>query len=139
VIKYRNIPLVKLREQLFSLFAEKQDVKVFGHVPDESELPLITFGAVIAKPMDTKQDVFWECSATIDVWGDEDSEDVIAGTLDDISLILSVYGEKLDIGDDFKIQDCSISLIETFPEETTGYHGLMTVDFLIQKKGAYRL
>lgn len=130
----RDIPLVALKTAVFKAIKDKQSMAVYGVVPPKTDFPYITIDAATAKPADTKLDVMWNVSVTINVWATEQQQQLVYEALDDITTIFSHYGLTLDVGMAYTVIDCNIGLVETFPEQTTGFHGLMQLDFLLERK-----
>lgn len=134
MILARDVPLVALKTAVYDCISEKQSMDVHGVVPPKAKLPYMTIDDVIAKPDDTKLDVIWNVTVTINVLANEEQQKLVNEALNDITTIIAYYGPTLDVGSAYKVIDCNIGLVETFSEQTTGFHGLMQLEFLLGRK-----
>lgn len=122
----RKVPVVSLQKAVFSLLKNGQDKAVYGNVPPSVHFPYITIDAVTAKPLYAKNVAQWDCSVTINIWGTEDGKGDIYETIEDISYLVSKYGTAVSV-DGFAVLGVNIDMIETFPAESAGYHGTITL------------
>ena len=130
----KNVPTVSLQMGVYKLLSMGQDKKVYGQVPEEVITPYITIDAITAKPLDTKNSIQWFCSLTVNVWGTEEEKQAVYEAVSDITYLISKYGvEKVQV-DGFAVLDAQIDIIETFPEQTTGYHGLIQINYQLSDK-----
>lgn len=133
MILIREVPIVKLQKALYSLLKNGQNRHVYGgDAPEGAALPYITFGNNTAKPLLNKNIVMWSCSMNIEVWGATFQREEVNDILNDISSLLSAYGEGLNI-EGYEVTDLVIDMVETYPEEITGYHGTITTLFTLTK------
>lgn len=130
----RDVPLMALKSAVFKAIKEKQSMAVHGLVPPKAAFPYITIDAVMAKPADTKVDVLWNVTTTVNIWATEEQQAQVYEAINDITTIFSHYGTALDLGTAYKVLDCNIELAEVFPEQTTGFHGTMQLSFLLERK-----
>lgn len=136
MILIKNVPLVPLQKAVFKMLKEGQVVKVYGNVPADADLPYITIGSVTATPVSDKTGSLWNAAINIDVWAGSPQKQLVNDVLNDVCVLASYYGssdsdEQLQL-DGFKVINCSIGTVEAFPELTTGYHGTITLNFVIQ-------
>lgn len=131
----KHVPIVPLQEGIYDLLAKGQSVPVHGKVPIEAPLPYITIDAVTAKPVDVKNMVQWNCSLTINVWGTLENKKTVYETVNDIVYLITKYGISKVAIDGFDVMDAVIDLVETFPEQTTGYHGTVTLLYQLANTG----
>lgn len=131
----KNVPTVSLQIGVHKLLSMGQDKPVYGGpVPAGATFPYITLDAITAKPLDTKNSVQWACSMTVNIWGTEDGKQAVYEAVSDITYLISKYGvEKVQV-DGFAVLDALIDMIETFPEQTTGYHGLIQINYQLSDK-----
>lgn len=134
MILARDLPLIAIQTAVFKTIKTKQDMPVMGAVTDKTPLPYITVDSVSAKPDNSKNSVGWRCSVNVNIWSSEHDKKKIYEALNDITTIFSVYGCNLDLGEAYEVTDCDISLAETFPEQTAGFHGLIILEFFIERK-----
>lgn len=118
------------------MLKEGQKVKVYGNVPTTADLPYITIGSVTATPVSDKTGSLWNAAINIDVWAGPQQKQLVNDVLNDICVLASYYGandsdENMQL-DGFNVVNCSIGTVEAFPELTTGYHGTITLNFVIQ-------
>lgn len=131
----KHVPIVPLQQAVYGLLANGQNVPVHGTVPAKAPLPYITIDAVTAKPVDVKNMVQWNCSLTINVWGTLESKQNVYETVNDIVYLVTKYGISKVTVDGFDVMDAVIDLVEVFPEQTTGYHGTVTLLYQLVNNG----
>ena len=132
MILIKDVPLVSLQQAVFKALKEGQTTAIYGDVPTKAKLPYITIGSVTLKPEDAKSMVLWTATINIDVWADKEGKREVNDVLNDISALLSYYGPTLAV-EGYKTISASIDVVEAFPKLTTGYHGTLTVSFLLNK------
>lgn len=130
----KTIPTVSLQKAVFKLLSKGQDKKVYGQVPEGAAFPYITINSITAKPLDTKNSTQWNCSITVNVWGTDEGKKDVYETVSDITYLISKYGVEKVTVDGFAVLDAQIDMIETFPEQTTGYHGLIQINYQLSDK-----
>ena len=130
----KTIPTVSLQKAVFKLLSKGQDKKVYGQVPEGAAFPYITIDSITAKPLDTKNSTQWNCSITVNVWGTEEGKQAVYEAVSDITYLISKYGVEKVVVDGFAVLDAQIDMIETFPEQTTGYHGLVQINYQLSDK-----
>lgn len=130
----KTIPTVSLQKAVFKLLSKGQDKKVYGQVPEGAAFPYITINSITAKPLDTKNSTQWNCSITVNVWGTDEGKKDVYETVSDITYLISKYGVEKVAVDGFAVLDAQIDMIETFPEQTTGYHGLIQINYQLSDK-----
>lgn len=130
----KTIPTVSLQKAVFKLLSKGQDKKVYGQVPEGAAFPYITIDSITAKPLDTKNSTQWNCSITVNVWGTDEGKKDVYETVSDITYLISKYGVEKVAVDGFAVLDAQIDMIETFPEQTTGYHGLIQINYQLSDK-----
>lgn len=130
----KTIPTVSLQRAVFKLLSKGQDKKVYGQVPEGAAFPYITIESITAKPLDTKNSTQWNCSITVNVWGTDEGKKDVYETVSDITYLISKYGVEKVTVDGFAVLDAQIDMIETFPEQTTGYHGLIQINYQLSDK-----
>lgn len=130
----KTIPTVSLQKAVFKLLSKGQDKKVYGQVPEGAAFPYITIESITAKPLDTKNSTQWNCSITVNVWGTDEGKKDVYETVSDITYLISKYGVEKVTVDGFAVLDAQIDMIETFPEQTTGYHGLIQINYQLSDK-----
>ena len=132
MILIRDIPMVALQKVLFALIKSKQSTPIYGKVPLNATFPYITIGGITAKPVMVKDVVIWNTSVTFDVWGSPDDQQAVNEAINDISALITYYGQSLQI-EHYEVIDAEIDLAETFPAADNGYHGNLTAIFKMNK------
>ena len=133
MILIREVPIIILQQALYSLLKNGQNRPVYGgDAPEGADLPYITFGNNTAKPLLNKSVIMWACSMNIEVWGAPNQRKEVNEILNDISSLLSAYGESLNVTG-YEVTDLVIDMVETYPEDITGYHGTITALFTLTK------
>lgn len=135
MIIIREVPLVALQKALFKALKDGQTTTIYGgDAPEGAKLPYITFGSTTAKPILVKNAEMWNATINLEVWGNNKQRQVVNDILNDLVTISTFRGESLSM-DNFDVVKVDVDLVETFPEQTTGYHGSMTLLFALSKKG----
>ena len=134
MILAKTVPIYGLKKAIYETLAGKQSMTVHRVVPPKAKFPYMTIDDIIAKPDDTKVNVLWRMTATVNIWATEQQDALVDEALNDMTEIFSQIGTTLDVGTDYRIADCNIGIAETFAEQTTGFHGLMQLEFLLEEK-----
>lgn len=129
----RSVPVYALRKALFALLKAGQDRPIYGALPKSTPSPFITIGAATFKPIGTKSGVLWRATTQIHIWADYGHLAALNETMNDIAVILTAYGNRLNV-DKFAVIDCDIDFLETYEEESAGYHGVITVVIDLEKE-----
>ena len=109
-------------------------VRVYDDVPDDAVCPYITLGAFTSKRGGSKDADVPDISQQIHIWSKYEGKAEVNEIAEDITAILTAI--KLDLSaKKFKVIEQDIDMFEAFPEETTGYHGVLTLIAKIQNLG----
>lgn len=128
----KRIPLLTLQKALYQVLINYQTTPVFDDVPDDIEikLPYITLGAFTCRTNGTKINDIADVSLQIHIWSEYQGKKEVNEIANDIICVLG--NVKLVLEDDFKILSQDITMFESFEEEETGYHGVITLDCRIE-------
>ena len=131
----RRVPFMALQKAIYSLLDKGQTTPVYDDVPENAVLPYITLGEFTCKLDADKTNTIWNASISNHGWSDYAGKKEINTILDDVATVLSSISPDLSESN-FGVIDSDIDFLEAFPEESTGYHGVITVRFKIQDKGS---
>ena len=128
----KRIPLLTLQKALYQVLINYQTTPVFDDVPDDIEikLPYITLGAFTCRTNGTKINDITDVSLQIHIWSEYQGKKEVNEIANDIICVLGSV--KLVLEDDFKMLAQEITMFESFEEEETGYHGVITLDCRIE-------
>ena len=130
----RRIPLNAFQKGVYVLLTAEQDISVYDDVQKDAPLPYISLGEFTAKPGGSK-DVDWaDVSLQVHIWSDTPGKKEVNTIMNDIVNI--VTSNPIDLSEDgFKMRIADVDMCEAFPEETAGYHGVVTITAKIQNLG----
>lgn len=128
----KRIPLLTLQKALYQVLINYQTTPVFDDVPDDIEikLPYITLGAFTCRANGAKINDITDVSLQIHIWSEYQGKKEVNEIANDIICVLG--NVKLVLEDDFKMLAQEITMFESFEEEETGYHGVITLDCRIE-------
>lgn len=127
----KRIPLNVLSAALYRRLSEHQDVPVYDDVPADAAAPYITFGLFTCKEAGTKTNDICDVTVNIDVWSEYAGKKEVNQIANDI--ITLIQSADLDLSaDQFAFLGSEVDFFEAFPEDTAGYHGVITIIFKIQ-------
>lgn len=134
MIILRRIPMTALQTELFSLLSTGQTTPVYDDVQEDAPLPYITLGAFTCKRNGVKTADIWDTSIQIHIWSEYEGKTEVNDVANDIATVLS--SAVIDLSaDHFKVLSQEVDMIEAFPEENFGYHGVLTLLCKIQNLG----
>lgn len=127
----KRIPLTALQTAVYAILSQGQTTQVYDDVPKEATLPYITLGAFTCKQNGDKTQSIWDVSLQIHGWSDYSGKKEINEILNDVSTVISSIRPDLS-ADNFCVVSQDVDFLEAFPEETYGYHGVITMIAKIQ-------
>lgn len=130
----RRIPNNAVHKALIQfLKSEVTDCKVYDFVPQDARLPFITLGAINAEGKSTKSDDLVHMTVQIHIWSTYRGRYEINQLAEQI--INALTGTELDLSEDgFSVAAQGVDMYESYPEEDTGYNGVITLELLVQNK-----
>lgn len=129
----KRIPLTALQKEIYRLLTTYQTTPVYDDVTEGAELPYITFGAFTCKPNGAKQVDISDISIQLHIWSEYSGKMEVNEIAEDIIAVIGSYDIELE-ADSFEAMSQEYDMFEAFPEETTGYHGVITFVAKIQNK-----
>ena len=128
----REVPMIALHTALVKLLKTGQSCPVYGEVPSKAERPYIPVGDATFKPIGTKESLIWRVTTNVEVWAAREQRRSLNEVMNDISTLVTEYWNRLMV-EGFRVIDCDIDFLETFEENSGGYHGIVTVVTDLQK------
>lgn len=150
----KKLPVLELQEAVYGLLEAGQTAQVYRDVPIEAVSPYITIGLCTVKPLDTKNNMLWNCSVAIDIWSTgagtgeiiEMDEGIateerhipeqarkVFEAVNDINYLISKYGQNITV-DGYKVLDAEVEQSETYPTSDFGYHATISVRYQLTDK-----
>lgn len=127
----KRIPLNVVTAALYQRLTEHQTIPVYDDVLPDADAPYISFGLFTCKDDGTKTDDICNVTANIDVWSNYAGKKEVNEISNDI--ITLIKAALLDLSaDGFKHLDSEVDFFESFSEDDSGYHGVITFIFKIQ-------
>jgi len=123
-----------LQKGVFSILSTKQTTPVYDDVPEEAVLPYITLGAFTDKQTGNKTTDIHDISLQIHIWSEYEGKKEVNEIADDVTAVLTSWPIDLST-ENFNIMSQDVDFFEAFPEETAGYHGVITFIAKIQNLG----
>lgn len=132
---------------VYFILSTKQTTPVYDDVPNDGEikdedgnpvsvtLPYITFGAFTCKqlPGDKTSDIC-TVSQQLHIWSEYEGKKEVNEIANDVTAALTAWPIDLS-ADGFNVMSKDVDFFEAFPEETYGYHGVLTLVAEIQNLG----
>ncbi len=129
----RRIPMDALQKGVFEILSTKQTTPIYDDVSKNAKLPYITLGAFTCKLVDNKTADIHDISQQIHIWSEYEGKTEVNEIANDITAVLTSWPLVLDDGFEALSQD--VDFFEAFPEETAGYHGVITFVAQVQNLG----
>jgi hypothetical protein len=130
----RRIPMNALQKGVFFILSTKQTTPVYDDVPQDAALPYITLGAFTDKQVGNKTADIHDISQQIHIWSEYEGKKEVNDIANDVTAVLTSWPIDLS-ADDFNMMSQDVDFFEAFPEETDGYHGVVTFTAKIQNLG----
>jgi len=152
MIIIRRIPMNALQQGVYSILTTKQDTPVYDDVPgiqyDDNgnpildddgnvipvKLPYITFGDFTCKRGGTKDTDISDTSLQLHIWSEYKGKKEVNAIADAMTAVLTYWTIDLS-AQNFKVTEQDVDFFESFAEENTGYHGVVTFVSKIQNLG----
>lgn len=130
-----RLPNNALQKALIELLAEKlsaMGVAVYDFVPLEAAPPYVTLGTVATQDISTKTEDCYKVSQQINIWSDYKGKHQINNIAEYIINLLTSAEGHLDLkADDFFCNQQRVNMYEAYPEENTGYNGVIEFEAYI--------
>lgn len=130
----KRIPLVPLQKAIYADLLQYQTTPVYDDVPHNAKLPYITLGSFTCKNNGAKNTEISDVTLQIHIWSEYSGKAEVNEIANDVIAVLSAVPMDLS-ADNFKTMIQEIDFFEAFPEESAGYHGVITFVAKIQNLG----
>ena len=127
----KRIPLNALQKALISYLTANEVVPVYGYVPETARPPFMTIGAFNCKEAGTKYEDMVEVTVQINIWSTYKGKFEINSIANRVIVLLQTKQIDL-IEDEFLAIRQQVDFFEAYPEEETGYNGVISLVMLIQ-------
>ena len=127
----KRIPLNALQKALISYLTANEVVPVYDYVPETARPPFMTIGAVNCKEAGTKYEDMVEVTVQINIWSTYKGKFEINSIANRVIVLLQTKQIDL-IEDEFLAIRQQVDFFEAYPEEETGYNGVISLVMLIQ-------
>lgn len=127
----RRLPNNCVHKALIAFLRREVSCQVYDYVPEGAELPFITLGNINAEDKSTKSEDIVHMTVQIHIWSNYKGRYEINSLAEKI--INSLSANQLDLSDeDFYSNAQGVDFYETYPEEDSGYNGVITFELLVQ-------
>lgn len=127
----RRIPLNALQKALIIYLKENETVPVYDYVPETAKPPFITLGAFNCKEAGTKYEDIVEVTLQLNIWSTYKGKFEINSIANRVIVLLQT--KQIDLSaDDFVAISQQVDFFEAYPEEETGYNGVISLVMIIQ-------
>lgn len=127
----KKIPLFAAQQAIYLALSSYQTTPVYDDVPPGAELPFITIGAFTCKPISNKTTDIYDCTFQIHIWSEYEGKKEVNDISNDVIAVVT-YPIELE---DYEVREQFVDFFEAFPEETAGYHGVITLNLILQDIG----
>ena len=138
----KRLPNNAIHKALVAFLREHTGLAVYDYVPQEAVLPFITLGTMTVQDKSTKTEDMTHLSAHIHIYSSYKGRYEINSLAEKL---INLFGmEQLDltgdefyvsaqgVDDEFYVSAQGVDFYETYPEDETGYSGVITLEVLIQ-------
>ena len=130
----RRIPMNAFQKGVYSILSTKQTTPVYDDVPEGAELPYVTIGAFTCKLNGAKHADISDISLQLHIWSEYSGKMEVNEIANDITAVLTAWAIDLST-DGFNVTKQDIDFFEAYPENSGGYHGILTFVSRIQNLG----
>lgn len=127
----KRLPNNCVHKVLISFLRRDVECRVYDYVPEDAVLPFVTLGNINAEDKSTKSDDIIHMTVQIHIWSNYKGRYEINRLAEKIINALSEH--QLDLSeDDFVSTAQGVDFYESYPEEDSGYNGVITFELLVQ-------
>jgi len=127
----RHIPMIAFQTALYKLLTENQTTPVYDDVPDKMEMPAITFGAFVCNMDGAKLTDISQVKMYLDIWSIYQGKKEINTVAEEVAAVYTAW--DLDLSESgYSVRSKDVSEFNAYPEEVTGYHGVLLLTADIQ-------
>ena len=127
----KRLPNNMVHKALIAFLRDKVSCRVYDFVPEDAELPFVTLGNINAEDKSTKSEDIIHLTVQIHIWSNYRGRYEINSLAEKIINALSSV--QLDLSEeDFYSNAQGVDFYESYPEEDSGYNGVITFELLVQ-------
>lgn len=127
----RRIPLNALQKTLIDYLSANEQTPVYDYVPETAMPPFMTLGAFTCKEAGTKYEDLVEVTVQLNIWSTYKGKFEINSIANQVIVLLQT--KQIDLSaDEFVVIRQQVDFFEAYPEEETGYNGVISLVLLIQ-------
>lgn len=128
----KRIPMDALQRAVYEFLTKHQTTPIYDDVPTGAELPFVLFGDFEAVPGGAKAFDAAEVTLALEIYSDQQGRREVNEIADDLCTLFEY--SFVEIADDFEVEAQRVESFAAYPEETGGYHGTLTIKFLIHNR-----
>lgn len=130
----KRLPNNTAHKALYEFLSANIETPVYDYVPQDAALPFVTLGAVNVEDKSTKSEDMTHVSVQVHLWSDYKGRYEINNLAEEIINLLG--NNQLDLtGDGFYVSAQGVNFYETYPEDESGFNGVLTFEMLVQDIG----
>lgn len=127
----KRLPNNIVHKALLAFLKREIGCRVYDFVPEDAVLPFVTLGTINAEDKSTKSEDIIHMTVQIHIWSTYRGRYEINSLAEKIIRALSAV--QLDLSEEeFYSNAQGVDFYESYPEENSGYNGVITFEMLIQ-------
>ena len=127
----KRIPLNALQKALLTYISTNENVPIYDYVPETAKLPFMTLGAFNCKEAGTKYEDIVEVTVQLNIWSTYKGKFEINSIANRVISLLQT--KQIDLSEDeFTAIRQQVDFFEAYPEEESGYNGVISLVILVQ-------
>ena len=127
----KRLPNNIVHKVLIAFLRKEAGCRVYDFVPEDAALPLVTLGNINAEDKSTKSEDIIHMTVQIHIWSTYRGRYEINSLAERIINVLASV--QLDLSEeDFYSNAQGVDFYESYPEENSGYNGVITFEMLVQ-------
>lgn len=127
----KRLPNNIVHKALLAFLKKEIGCRVYDFVPEDAVLPFVTLGNINAEDKSTKSEDIIHMTVQIHIWSTYRGRYEINSLAEKIIRALSAV--QLDLSEEeFYSNAQGVDFYESYPEENSGYNGVITFEMLIQ-------
>lgn len=127
----KRLPNNIVHKALLAFLKKEIGCRVYDFVPENAVLPFVTLGNINAEDKSTKSEDIIHMTVQIHIWSTYRGRYEINSLAEKIIRALSAV--QLDLSEEeFYSNAQGVDFYESYPEENSGYNGVITFEMLIQ-------
>lgn len=127
----KRLPNNIVHKVLIAFLRDHLGCRVYDFVPENAILPFVTLGNINAEDKSTKSDDIIHLTVQIHIWSTYRGRYEINSLAE--TIINDLSSHQLDLSEeDFYSNAQGVDFYESYPEDDSGYNGVITFEMLIQ-------